>query len=53
MTLLKLIEKLQTLAAIYPEDTTVTVRLADNKAPLDMVLVESDEASVEIVVKGN
>lgn len=30
----------------------MTVRLADNKAPLDMVMIEADQNSVEIVVKG-
>lgn len=52
MTLQQLIGELQTLALAYPDATQITVRLADNKAPLDMVLVESEDESLEIVLKG-
>lgn len=52
MTLEQLLGELQTLALAYPGETPVTVRLTDNKAPLDMVIAESDQGHVEIVVKG-
>ncbi len=52
MSLQELIGELQTLALTYPGETPMTVRLADNKAPLDMVMIEADQNSVEIVVKG-
>jgi hypothetical protein len=52
MSLQELIGELQTLALAYPGETPMTVRLADNKTPLDMVMIEADQNSVEIVVKG-
>jgi len=52
MTLEQLLGELQALALAYPGETTVTKHLADNKAPLDMVLAGSDQGHVEIVVKG-
>lgn len=51
ITLQELIGELYALSMTYPAETVITVRLSDNKAPLDMVIVESDN-NIEIVLKG-
>ena len=52
MNLQQLIGELQALALAYPDITPITVRLGENKAPLDMVMIESEDESLEIVLKG-
>ena len=44
--------ELQALALAYPDSAQITVRVGENKAPLDMVMVESEDESLEIVLKG-
>ncbi len=52
MTLQQLIGELLALSNAYPDSTPVTVRVGENKAPLDMVMIESEDESLEIVLKG-
>ena len=52
MSLDQLRAELAALALAYPGETPMTVLLTETKAPLDMVLAESDAGHVEIVVKG-
>jgi len=52
MNLQTLIGELIVLSNAYPETSRMTVRVGDVKAPLDMVVVESEDESLEIVLRG-
>ena len=52
MTLQQLIGELITLSHAYPDTSSITLVVREYKAPLDIVSMESEDESFEIVLKG-
>jgi hypothetical protein len=52
MNLQQLIGELLALSNAYPDSTPITIRITESKAPLDMVMIESEDESIEIVLRG-
>ena len=52
MNLQQVLGEFLALALAYPDTTQITVRVGENKMPLDMVMIESEDESLEIVLKG-
>lgn len=52
MTLQQLLGEVLALSNAYPDTTPITVRIGEGKASLDMVMVESEDESLEIALKG-